>query len=143
MALLTLVVVALAGCGNSGPPPEETLGKFGAQVGTAGHDQLDFPSLLKQYTTPAYQAQAQPEQAQYKLFLAAKAADLALNKKPGDKVIKTETSASGDKATVTFTMVQKDGLFSVADVSKVVATMQKTKDDQTVPWRIDGIELVR
>ena len=141
--LVALLAVVLAGCGSSGPPPEDTLTKFGTQVGASPLDKVDFPALLKQYATDAYAKQASPELAKYKVFLAAKAADLALGQKAGKEVITTETKTSGDNATVTFTLVKKDGLFAVANVSKVIVSLQRTKDDQQPPWRIDAIELVR
>ena len=136
-ALLLLVAAfALSAC-SSAPPPDSTLSQLGAAVGDAPQDDVDFPALLRTYTTQAY-AQQEEAFAKYKLFLAAKAADLALNQVEPDLVSFTK-DVSGDKATVTLTIERKSGIFSVANAGEITVNLQKVDDEQH-PWRIEWID---
>ncbi len=143
--LLTLVsalavVVALGGC-TKVPPPEETMKALGAKLGSAKLDQTDFKSLIPQYTTEAYRGNVQPEQADYQLFLAGKAADQALNK--GDSTaLPVKQDVSGDKAEFTFDVGKAGGIFDVAGFSTIGVTLAKTGEDAQ-PWRIEAIRLTQ
>jgi hypothetical protein len=127
---------ALSAC-SSAPPPDSTLSQLGARVGDAPQDDVDFPSLLRTYTTQAY-AQQEEAFAKYKLFLAAKAADIALNRAEPDLVTFSK-DVSGDEATVTLTIERKDGIFAVANAGVITVDLQKV-DDEANPWRIEWID---
>jgi hypothetical protein len=144
LAVLLLVAVlaaAVASC-SSGPPPEQTLARLGDQVGAAKMDETDFASLLSSFTTTDYATDSQPEQANYQLYLTAKAADLALNQPEPPDLVEVKTDDSGSKATVSFHFSRKEGLFAVADISSIVVELSDTGVEPN-QWRIRSITLGR
>jgi len=141
-----LLVVALlisglsVGCGSSTPPIEDTLGKFGAAVGGARQDQMDFEKLKADWATPDYGSGQQSQQALFALYMAGKAADQALNQPKADW-IKYEKGKKGGNATVTFRITPKDGsIFSAVSLSQITVEFKKT-DDTERPWRIQAVSL--
>jgi hypothetical protein len=137
-----MIAVALAaGCTDSPPPPSESMSALGEAVGDDQPDTLDFAALLDDYASDAYQGATQAEQARYQLFLAAKAAQLVADgaEDPG---LEMEEDVSGDEATVTYTVLERTGVFAVADVSIITVHLVATGDAGR-PWRIDTIELTR
>lgn len=138
--LLLSAAAVFAGCSDS-PPPTDTLAALAAAVGDSQPDTTDFDALVDQFASPGYQAASQSDQANYQLFLTAKAAQMAL---PADssKSLEVSEDVSGDEATVVFKVLSRDGVFSVADVSTITVQMVKG-DDVQQPWLIDSISLAR
>lgn len=137
---IVLVAAAAGGCTDD-QPPDITVAALGAAVGDAKLDDLDFSALLAAYTSEDYRAAVQPEQVNYQLYLAAKAADLGLNRAdPGNVEVTKEVS--GKAATFRFAFAQKEGLFAVADVGSVDISLVRT-DAAEYPWRIEAIVLAR
>lgn len=138
-ALLVALLIALSAC--SSEEPEVTLSALGAAVGDAKMDEADFPALLTSFTSESYRAETQPDQANYQLYLTAKAAELGLNNpRPGD--IDVERDVSGRTATVSFIVAAERGLFAVADVGRIDVSLVRT-DSQPHPWLIERIALTR
>lgn len=145
LALLVGMVVALtalaaAGCAQEGPP-DTTMADLAAQIGALKLDDTDFGAVLPAYTTEAYRANTQPEQADYQLFLAAKAADIGLVKKDTAKVAVNE-QAKGATHTVIFDVTKAGGLFQVADISTLTVTLVKAEGGPR-SWLIEAIALAR
>jgi len=142
--LLLLVLVAtaflLAACAQE-DPPDKTLADLATQIGALKLDDMDFATVLPGYTTEAYRANTQPEQANYQVFLAGKAADIALNKKDTTQVPVTQ-GTSGGARTVTFNVGGAGGLFQVADISTITVTLAKAQEGPR-PWLIEAIALAR
>lgn len=138
-AILVVLVIAV-GC-SAEDPPDITVGALGAAVGDAKLDDTDFEALRSSFTTEAYVSTAEPEQGNYQLYLAAKAADLGLNK-PGPGTVEVRKEVSGDAATFSFVFERKEGLFAVADVGVVEIHLERT-DAEPYPWRISTIQLLR
>jgi outer membrane murein-binding lipoprotein Lpp len=143
LLVLALLAAALlpAGCTQE-DPPDKTLTDLATQIGALKLDDTDFATVLPAYTTEAYRANTQPEQANYQLFLAGKAADIALNKKDTTNVSMTE-GKSGGARTVTFNVGGAGGLFEVADISTITVTLVKSDLDDQRPWLIEAIALTR
>lgn len=145
VVLLLVLVATLAGVGagcSDGPPPEDTLANLGAAVGPAPQDETDFAALMDTYTTERYATETAEELVNYQLYLTARAADLALNQAEPPDAVETEVAVDGDTATVTFILNDRQGLFAVADVSRIEVHMADTGADE-FPWRIDEITLER
>ena len=123
-------------------PPDKTLTDLATEIGSLKLDDMDFATVLPAYTTEAYRANTQPEQANYQLFLAGKAADIALNKKDTTDVSVTE-GRSGGARTVTFNVGSAGGLFEVADISTIAVTLVKSGQEEQRPWLIEAIALTR
>jgi outer membrane murein-binding lipoprotein Lpp len=142
LLVLALVAMALvlAACTQE-DPPDKTLADLATQIGALKLDDTDFATVLPAYTTEAYRANTQPEQANYQLFLAGKAADIALNKKDTTNVSVTQ-GTSGGARTVTFNVGGAGGLFQVADISTITVTLVKAQEG-TRPWLIEAIALAR
>lgn len=142
--LLVLVfaatVLLLAACTQE-DPPDKTLTDLATQIGALKLDDTDFATVLPAYTTEAYRANTQLEQANYQVFLAGKAADIALNKKDTEKVTVTQGKLGG-APTVTFNVGSAGGLFQVADISTITVTLAKAPGG-TRPWLIEAIALAR
>jgi outer membrane murein-binding lipoprotein Lpp len=142
--LLVLALVAtallLAACTQE-DPPDKTLTELATQIGALKLDDTDFATVLPAYTTEAYRANTQLEQANYQVFLAGKAADIALNKKDTAKVTVTQDT-SGGAHTVTFNVGGAGGLFQVADISTITVTLAKAPGGPR-PWLIEAIALAR
>lgn len=131
---------AAAGCGDDSAP-DITVAALGAAVGEAKLDDVDFSALIATYTSEDYSSAAQPEQSNYQLYLAAKAADLGLNQPDAGKVV-VSTEVDGASATFRFVFAKKEGLFAVADVGSVDISLVRT-DAADYPWRIGAIALAR
>lgn len=142
LLVLTLVATALllAACTQE-DPPDKTLADLATQIGALKLDDMDFATVLPAYTTEAYRANTQPEQANYQVFLAGKAADIALNKKDTAKVTVTQ-GKSGGARTVTFNVGSAGGLFQVADISTITVTVAKAQGGPR-PWLVEAIALAR
>lgn len=145
-AAVVLIVLAVAvlgapvGCADDSPP-DITVAALGAAVGDAKLDDVDFPTLLATYTSAEYQTGVQPEQVNYQLYLAAKAADLGLNQAdPGN--VEVTKHVDGRSATFRFAFARKEGLFAVADVGSVDISLVRG-DSPEYPWRIEAITLSR
>lgn len=142
--LLVLAFVAtalvLAACTHE-DSPDKTLADLATKIGALKLDDLDFSSILPAYTTEAYRANTQPEQANYQMFLAGKAADIGLNKKDTAKVAVSQ-GKSGGAPTVTFKVGGAGGLFQVADISTITVTLAKAQGGPR-PWLIEAIALAR
>jgi hypothetical protein len=142
--LLVLVLVAtallLAACAQE-DPPDKTLSDLATQIGALKLDDMDFATVLPDYTTEAYRANTQPEQANYQVFLAGKAADIALNKRDAATVAVSQ-GKSGNTRTVTFNVGGAGGLFQVADISTITVTLAKAQGGPR-PWLIEAIALAR
>jgi hypothetical protein len=141
VAVLAALLFVLAGCGDD-DPPEETLAGLGSRVGDAKMDDLDFATLVTDFTVPEFADTTQPDLANYQLYLAAKAADLALNQAEPPDLVETEKRDRGDAQEVSFNFSRKEGLFAVADISRVAVELVET-DNATNPWRIRRITLSR
>jgi predicted small lipoprotein YifL len=141
LVVVVLMTVALvAGCGSSYPLPEDTLAKFGAAVGPARQDQVDFEKLRADWATPEYGTDQQAQQARFALYMAGKAADQTLNQPKADW-ISHKTSVKGDTATVTYTIAPKDGsIFAAVSIATITVKMKKT-DDTAQPWRVQSVTL--
>lgn len=137
--LLALTVVS-AGCGD-GPPPEQTLADLGSTVGELKLDDTDFDALLQRYTVPEYAEGVAADLGNYQLYLTGKAADLALNQ-PEPDLVAIEKDQGRSESQVDFNFSRKEGLFAVADISKIEVQLVKT-DEEQLPWRISGITLSR
>lgn len=137
--LLAALLIAVSAC--SSEEPEITLSALGAAVGEAKMDEADFPALLTSFTSESYRAGTQADQANYQLYLTAKAAALGLNN-PGPGDIQVERDVSGKKASVSFIFGADEGLFAVADVGRIDVTLVRT-DSQPHPWLIERIVLTR
>lgn len=140
VAAFLIVLSIAAGCGAE-DPPDITVGALGAAVGNAKLDDTDFAALLSSFATETYTDTAEPEQGNFQLYLAAKAADLGLNK-PGSDALEVRKEISGDSAIFSFVFERKEGLFAVADVSVVEIHLERT-DAESYPWRISAIQLLR
>lgn len=140
VALLLSAAATFAACSDS-PPPTDTLAALGTAVGDSQPDSTDFDALIDQFASQAYQGATQTEQANYQLFLTAKAAQMALSA-DSSKSLEVTEDTSGDEATVVYKVLSRDGVFSVADVSTLTVQMVKGDDEQH-PWRIDSITLAR
>ncbi|GAB4246571.1 MAG: hypothetical protein Kow00122_03620 [Thermoleophilia bacterium] len=140
VAFLAAVGFAALGCAE-GVPPDATLTALGAQVGVSRLDDVDFDALLAEFTSAGYRTGTQIEQAKYQLFLTAKAAYLALGGAKSDSV-QVQKQESGDKATVTFQVLRKEGIFAVADFSSITVTLARVGGDAR-PWLIEAITLTR
>jgi len=142
LLVLALMVTALllAACTQE-DPADKTLVDLAAQIGAQKLDDMDFATLIPAYTTDAYRANTQPEQANYQMFLAGKAADIALVSKDTAKVAVTQ-GKSGGARTVTFNVGSAGGLFEVADISTITVTLAKAQGGQR-PWLIEAIALAR
>ncbi len=138
--LLAALLGAAAGCGDD-PTPDITVAALGAAVGDAKLGDVDFSALITTYTSEDYRSAVQPEQSNYQLYLAAKAADLGLNQADPGKVEVTK-QVDGTSATFRFVFAQKEGLFAVADVGSVDISLVRT-DAVDYPWRIGAITLAR
>lgn len=141
LAVAVLVAAGvLAGCGSSSPPIEVTLGKFGAAVGTSRQDQVNFAQFKADWATSDYGNGEQSQQALFALFMAAKAADQALNQPKVDWITYSK-GKKDDTTTVTFKITPKDGnIFSAVSVSQITVQLKKT-DDSAHPWRIQAVTL--
>ena len=137
--LLVVAAVALSAC-SDGIPPEDTVSALGDAVGDAKLDDVDFPALVESFTSDAYRANTEPDQANYQLYLAAKAALLGLGTESEN--IEVTRDVSGKKATISFAFAVPEGLFAVADLRTVDVALVRV-DSPTYPWRIDGITLGR
>lgn len=140
VAALLVVLAVGAGCAAE-DPPDLTVGALGAAVGDAKLDDTDFAALLSTFTTEEYLDSTESEQGNYQLYLAAKAADLGLNK-PGPGTLDVRKEVSGDSATFSFVFERREGLFAVADVGVVEIHLVRT-DAEPYPWRISAIQLLR
>ncbi|GAB4244916.1 MAG: hypothetical protein Kow00129_04610 [Thermoleophilia bacterium] len=138
---LALAGVPALGC-SDGAPPEKTLAALGAEVGGTAQDETDFNSLLGTYATERYTSETDPELVNYQLYLTAKASDLVLNQAEPPDTIDTEVEVDGEAATVTFTLRSRQGLFAVADVSRIEVDLVDVGTGD-LPWRIDEIRLER
>ncbi len=138
---LLATALLLAACTQEAPP-DKTLADLATQIGALKLDDTDFATVLPAYTTEAYRANTQPEQANYQLFLAGKAADIALNKKDTTNVSVTQ-GKSGGARTVTFNVGGAGGLFQVADISTITVTLVKSDLDEQRPWLIEAVALTR
>lgn len=138
--VLVAIVLLFAACTQE-DPPDTTLADLATQIGGLKLDDTDFAAVLPAYTTEAYRANTQPEQANYQVFLAGKAAEIALNKKDTANVAMTE-GKSGGARTVTFNVGGAGGLFDVADISTITVTLVKAEAGSR-PWLIDAIVLAR
>jgi hypothetical protein len=137
---MVLAVGLLAGCGSSSPPIEDTLGKFGAAVGTTRQDQMDFEKLKADWATPDYGNGQQAPQALFALYMAGKAADQVLNQ-PKAEWITYSKGNKDDTTTVTFTITPKEGtIFSGVNLTKITVAFKKT-DDKANPWRVQAVTL--
>lgn len=136
---LGALLLGLAAC--SSEEPDITVAALGAAVGGAKMDDVEFPALLETYTTESYRAGTQPDQANYQVYLTAKAAELGLNN-PGPGDVQVERQMSGKEASFTFSFGGGDALFAVADVARIDVALVLT-DSQPYPWRIESIVLSR
>jgi hypothetical protein len=140
LVAVLLAVGVLSGCGSSAPPIEETLGGFGAAVGTTRQDQMDFAKLKADWATAGYGNGQQSQQALFALFMAGKAADQALNQPKADWIT-YKKGKKGGNPTVTFDISPKDGtIFSAVNLSKITVEFAKA-DDAAHPWRIQAVSL--
>lgn len=137
LVMLLVLVLGLSAC-SSDPPPDTLLSRLGSTVGAKQQNEVDFPALMRTYTTQAY-AQQEEAFAKYKLYLAAKAADLALNQVEPD-LVSFKKDVADDQATVTLTMDRKSGIFAVANAGVIVVSLQKVDEGEN-PWRIEWIDL--
>jgi len=140
VSLFIALVPALSSC-SSEEPPDITVAALGAAVGDAKMDDVDFSTLLESFTSESYRAGTQPDQANYQLYLTAKAADLGLNK-PGPGNIQVDKQVSGKTASFSFTFVAPEGVFAVADVGRIDVSLVRT-DSDPYPWRVERIALSR
>ncbi|MHB9150603.1 MAG: hypothetical protein ACYC33_11120 [Thermoleophilia bacterium] len=138
-SLLVALLIGLSAC--SSEEPEITLSALGAAVGDAKMDEADFPALLTSYTSESYRAGTQPDQANYQLYLTAKAAALGLNT-PGPGDVQVERDVSGRTATIAFIFEAEQGLFAVADVGRIDVSLVRA-DSQPHEWLIERIVLAR
>jgi hypothetical protein len=136
-----LALAVLSGCSDD-PPPERTLAQLGATVGDAKLDDTDFPALVQDYTVPEYGEDVSAEMGNYQLYLTGKAADIALNQPEPPDLVEVESDKGRNESRVSFNFSRKEGLFAVADISKIDVRLVKT-DDEQLPWRIRGITLGR
>ncbi len=125
----------------SAEEPDITVAALGAAVGNAKMDDVEFPALLETFTTESYRAGTQSDQANYQVYLAAKAAELGLNN-PGPGDVQVERQISGKNASFTFSFGAGDALFAVADVGRIDVALVLT-DSEPYPWRIESIVLTR
>jgi hypothetical protein len=140
MVAVLVAVGVFAGCGSSAPPIEDTLGKFGAAVGTARQDQMDFEKLKADWATADYGAGQQSQQAVFALYMAGKAADQVLNQPKADWISYSK-GTKDDTMTVTFKITPKEGtIFSAVSLTQITVLFKKT-DDATRPWRIQAVTL--
>lgn len=139
LPLLIALLLGLTAC--SSEEPDITVAALGAAVGNAKMDDVEFPALLETFTTESYRAGTQPDQANYQVYLTAKAAELGLNN-PGPGDVQVERQMSGKKASFTFSFGAGDALFAVADVGRIDVALVLT-DSQPYPWRIESIVLTR
>jgi len=140
-AFLLLAFGALVGCGSA-QHPESTLSDLGDVVGVQRQDEIDFETLMDDYTTEDYAQNTEAELVNYQLFLAAKASDISLNQADPPDLVETTVEESGDEATVTFDFQRREGLFAVADISTIVIQLVDTGAEEH-PWRIRSIDLER
>jgi hypothetical protein len=140
VALLAVAFAATAMACSSKEPPEDTVSALGAAVGDAKLDDVDFDTLLSSYTSEGYRANTEEDQANYQLYLTAKAAISGLA--ATDENIEVKSDVSGDKATVSFAFATPEGLFAVADLSKIDVALVYTESPEN-PWRIEKIVLGR
>lgn len=139
--LVLLLGLTVLGCGGD-PPAEETLSNLGARVGEAKLDETDFPALIESFAVPEYATSVQGNLANYQLYLTAKAAHLALNQPEPPDLVQVDKDQGGDDARVSFIFTRKEGLFAVADISKIDVELTKT-EQTSFPWRIRRITLAR
>src|SRR5665811_2226852 len=92
LPLLMALLLGLTAC--SSEEPDITVAALGAAVGNAKMDDVEFPALLETFTTESYRAGTQPDQANYQVYLTAKAAALGLNH-PGPGDVQVERQMSG------------------------------------------------
>jgi hypothetical protein len=138
---LLLTLLFLVGCGDN-PPPEETLAELGSSVGDAKLDDTDFDALIERYTAPAYADNVSPDFGNYQLYLTGKAADLALNQPEQPDLVEVEKDEGRRESRVSFNFSRKEGLFAVADISKIEVQLIMTEEER-LPWKIQGITLSR
>jgi hypothetical protein len=137
--VLIALMVSFASC-SSKEPPEDTVSGLGSAVGDAKLDDVDFESILTAYTSEGYRTNTEKDQANYQLYLTAKAAETGLG--GSDENIQVESDVSGDEATVSFVFLTPEGLFAVADVGRIDVDLVYTESPDN-PWRIEKIQLSR
>jgi hypothetical protein len=139
VALAMLLVVSVTSC-SSKEPPEDTVSGLGKAVGDAKLDDVDFEAVLSAYASEGYRTNTEKDQANYQLYLLAKAAESGLGE-PNEN-IQVTSDVSGNDATVSFVFVTPEGLFAVADVGKIDVDLVYTESPEN-PWRIEKIQLSR
>jgi len=140
-ALLVVALAATLSACSDRPPPDPTMAALGAAVGDAKLDEVDFSALLGSFASESYGAATTSEQADYQLYLAAKAADLGLNRADTGSV-QVDKRVSGTTASFSFTFPVREGLFAVADVGRIDVSLVYA-DSKSHPWLIESIVLSR